>query len=219
MRDRILALTVMAALSLMVFVFFFIRTQPIPIPKSKLNTESNAIKVPSVTFIDPSIGPQDAKIVVVEYSDFECEACKLLNPILDTLRKTYPNDVRIVWKDMPNDSAHPNATSAATAAHCAAKQNKFWEYATSLFEKQGYLTDALYYQIATELKLNEDTFRKCVSTQDTLALVKKNFQEGKDLGIVATPTIYVGSTPFVGTPTSDELTQFVAQQLSTISQN
>lgn len=216
MRDRLLAFLVIGVLTVMVFVFFFIRTQPIPLPKPKITTsESNAQKMPTITFVDPVRGAANAKVTLVEYADFTCTACKQLIPIIEIAIKTFPNDVRLVWKDVPNDSAHPHATSASVAAHCAQQQGKFWEYASALFDRQTYLSDTQYVQIATELNLNVPLFTTCVTNKDTLPMVKKNLQEGLDLGIIATPTLFVGSTPFVGIPTVDDLTKAIARELAT----
>lgn len=215
MRDRLLAFLVIGVLTIMVFVFFFIRTQPIPLPKPKINiSNSSGQKTPLVTFIDPVRGATNAKVTLVEYADFECIACKQLNPIIEIAMKTFPNDVRLVWKDVPNDSAHPHATSSSIAAHCAQQQGKFWEFASMLFDRQTYLSDTQYTQIASELGLNTDAFTKCFSNADTLPIVKKNLQEGLDLGIIATPTLFVGSVPFVGVPTVDDLTKAIADQLA-----
>lgn len=218
MRERLLAFLVIGALTLMVFVFFFIQTQPIPLPKPKISaSDSLGAKTPSVTFADPIQGPINAKITLVEYADFECTACKQLPPILDIILKTYPNDVRLVWKDVPNDSAHPHATAASVAAHCAQQQGKFWEYASQLFDRQTYLSDTQYFQIATDIGINADKFAKCVNNQDTLPIVKKNLQEGLDLGIIATPTLFIGSQSFVGVPTLEELTKTITNQLAELS--
>lgn len=215
MRDRLLVFLVIGFLTVMVFVFFFIRTQPIPLPKPKI-TESNSStqKTPSVTFIDPVRGAPKAKVTLVAYSDFECAACKQLNPIIDVALMTFPNDVRFVWKDMPNDSAHPNATSASVAAHCAARQGKFWEYASMLFDRQTYLSETQYTQISTELGLNETTFSKCLTNKDTLPLVQKNLQEGLDLGIIATPTLFINNVSLVGVPSVNDLTKAIKDELA-----
>jgi len=214
MRERYLAYLVIGSLSVMVFVFFFIRTQPIPLPEPKINqSETAKLTSPSVTFVDPTRGPANAQVTIVEFGDFECLACKQVLPLIDIAMKTFPDKVRFVWKDMPNDSVHPNATNASIAAGCAGAQNKFWEYSAMLFDRQTYLSDIQYTQIAQELSLNESAFAACMKTQVPLARIKKNLQEGIDLGIIATPTIFVGSTPLVGTPTIDDLTNTIKQEL------
>src|SRR3990167_1840625 len=102
MRDRLLFYLVIGALTAMVFVFFFLRTQPIPIPKPKI-TASNTVsqKTPIVTFVDPVRGATNAKLTLVEFADFECVPCKQLSPLIEVVLKSYPNDVRLAWKDLP----------------------------------------------------------------------------------------------------------------------
>ena len=132
LRERILTFLVIGFLTIMIFVFFFIETQPIPLPGPKASaTDSTTSQTPTITFIDPARGAANPKVTIVEYSDVECTACSQLNPLLENILQNDPNDVRLVWKDLPTDSAHPHATSAAVAAHCAQQQGKFWEYATS----------------------------------------------------------------------------------------
>lgn len=218
MRDRLLIYLIAGVLGLFVFIFFFIQTQPIPLPKPKKNSSETALSAPRITFADPSKGPTNAKITLVEYADFECIACKELMTTIDIALKTFPNDVRVVWKDVPNDSAHPHAISAAVAAHCAQQQGKFWEYAALLFDRQTYLSDAVYTQTANDLGLNANKFSKCYTNKETLPFVQNNLQEGVDLGIVATPTLYIGSQSIVGTPTIDELNKQIANQLTNMAQ-
>ncbi len=218
MRERYLSFLVIGVLSVIVFIFFFIQTQPIPVPKFlNSSTDASAPKTPTVTFVNPSKGATNPKLTIVEYSDFECIVCKQISPIIDIALQTYPNDVRLVWKDMPNDSAHLHATSAAIAAHCADRQGKFWEYAQMVFDRQSYLSDSALMQIAAELSLNQDKFAKCVSSKDTLPIVQKDFAEGQALGIAATPTLFVGDQVIIGLLTADELSAAIAKQLSGVA--
>ncbi len=215
MRERMLTFFVAGVLTVVVFIFFFYQTQPIPVPKPPASSsDTNAPKVPVVTFVNPSHGPASAKVTIVSYEDFECTVCNELNPVLESVQKAFPNDVKFVWKDMPNDSAHPNATPAAIAAHCAAQQGKFWEYGQALFQQQASLSDATYTQIATALRLNTIKFNNCVATKDTLPIIQKDAEEGTALGIVATPTLFVGTQRFVGLDTVDELTAAVQLELT-----
>ena len=214
MRERFLSFFVIGVLTVMVFIFFFIQTQPISAPKlASVSTDATAQKIPIVTFVNPSKGSTHPKLTLVEYSDFACPACKQLNPVLDIALQTYPNDIRIVWKNMPNDSTHPQAIIAAVAAHCADRQGKFWEYSEALFNRQSYLSNTTFTQIATDLSLNQDKFSKCLLSKDTLPIITKDFEEGQSLGIVATPALFVGDELVVGLQTADELTRTIAKQL------
>ena len=217
MKERFLSFFVIGILTVVVFVFFFIRTQPVPVPKLATSASDSAtLTAPVVTFVNPSKGATNPKLTLVEYSDFECPVCKQLNPVIDIALQTYPNDIRVVWKDMPNDSAHPHAMAAAVAAHCADRQGKFWEYAEALFNRQTYFSDTAFTQIAQELSLNEDKFSKCITSNDTLPIVQKDFQEGQALKIIATPALFVGDQLIIGLQTADELTSTIDKQLQLI---
>ncbi len=87
----------------------------------------------------PVRGKADAKVTIVEYSDFECPFCIRAFPTVQQIEKTYPNDVKIVYKHFPLTNIHPHAQAAAEASICAAEQGKFWEYHDKLFtlEAQG----------------------------------------------------------------------------------
>jgi len=87
----------------------------------------------------PALGKTDAKVTIVEFSDFECPFCIRAFPTVQQIEKEYPNDVKIVYKQFPLTSIHPHAQTAAEASMCAAEQGKFWEYHDRLFtlESQG----------------------------------------------------------------------------------
>ncbi|MBP9691455.1 thioredoxin domain-containing protein [Candidatus Woesebacteria bacterium] len=85
----------------------------------------------------PAIGPADAKVTIVEFSDFECPFCARAYQTVNQIKSEFPNDVRIVYKHLPLTNIHPNAQGAAEAAVCAQAQGKFWEMHDKLFDVQG----------------------------------------------------------------------------------
>jgi protein-disulfide isomerase len=85
----------------------------------------------------PSVGPKDAPVTIVEYSDFECPFCQRAYPTVEQVMKEYNGKVRLVYKQLPLTNLHPHAQGAALASVCAQKQNKFWEYYHKLFQVQG----------------------------------------------------------------------------------
>lgn len=78
-------------------------------------------------------GPSLAKVTLIEYSDFECPFCVRAFPTVKQIIETYPNDVRLIYRQFPLTSIHPSAQKAAEASECAAEQGKFWEYHDKLF--------------------------------------------------------------------------------------
>lgn len=90
-----------------------------------------------VTGQAPSFGSANAKVTIVEFSDFECPYCARTLSTIQTIVKTYKQDVRIVFKHFPLTSIHPNAQKAAEATVCAQKQGKFWDMHDKIFQSQG----------------------------------------------------------------------------------
>ncbi len=190
-------------LLLITFIFFAVASKKDPLVTvlDELQTE---LTEPTITIINPSKGPSTATVTFVTYGDFACEACGDLAKNLAKLQQIYPNDVRIVWKDFPNESLHDEATPAALAARCAQEQNAFWTYHDELYLRQVSLGNETYAQIAEDLELNTSKFTSCFDAQETLPRVKKDFDEGLALKLTATPTLFVGSERLVGSiPYSD----------------
>ena len=193
MKHRWLTLLIVAVLSVLIFVLFSLRLRPIEIPDFSQDETITSVEQPTITFVNPSKGPADASVTIIEYGDFQCSACADILPTLDAVQKTFPNEVRIVWKNFPNESLHEHATPAAIAAHCAARQGRFWDYHDQLFARQELLSDVQYKQIARELDLDVDRFENCYQSRDTLPIVQKDFEEALGLGLSATPALYIGS--------------------------
>ncbi len=85
----------------------------------------------------PMTGSANAKVTIVEFSDFECPFCQKAYPTVKQILSTYPNDVKLYYKHLPLVQIHPDAQRAAEAAQCAKAQGKFWQYHDKLFESQG----------------------------------------------------------------------------------
>ncbi len=214
MSHRWLAFLSIGALGVVVFIFFVLRLRPIEIPEPVQTIVAGSLASPTVTFVNPSRGSQDAKITIVEFGDFECAPCQTLATSLEVVLKTYPNDVRLVWKDMPNESVHALATPSAIAAHCADRQGKFWEYHDALFTRQNSLSESQFPLIANELGLDTKKFQDCFDSRDTLPIVRKDYEEGLSLGLTSTPTLYIGDDILIGAVTLQEILDLIESKLS-----
>ncbi len=213
-KHRWLTLLSLFIITFVIFVFFWIRLQPIEPPKPSFSTiEPGSIDRPTVTFVNPSRGASSPKVTIIEYGDFQCEACKTLNSSIEIVLKTFPNDVRHVWKNLPNESAHEYATLAAIAAHCAGEQGKFWEYHDMLFDRQVFLSENEFASIALELGLDRDAWLSCYQHSETLPIIKKDYEEALGLGLIATPTIFINDTYYVGAISTEELISYVQDAL------
>lgn len=201
-------------LGVIVFVFYFLRLQPVKPKPIVLDSTAGTLTEPTVTFVDPAVGPASAAVTIVEFGDFQCQPCKDLSENLAAVLRSFPDDVRLVWKDMPNESAHPVATLAAVAAQCANRQGKFWEYHDALFERQTYLSEDELLNAANDVGLDAEAFSRCYDNRDTLDVVRRGFEEGQALGILATPTIYIGDDATSGALTIEQLTAAVRAALA-----
>ncbi len=169
---------------------------------------------PTITFIDPSKGPAEAAVTIVEFGDFACEPCAKMASTLASLQQKFPEDVRVVWKDFPNESLHTQATPAALAARCAGAQDAFWPYHDELFLRQSQQNDQTYLAIAQDLQLDTRAFQECYASQEPLPIVKKTFNEGLALDLKSTPTLFIGEERFTGATSLADLEAIVRSLIS-----
>lgn len=146
---------------------------------------------------DPSVGPANAPVTIVEFSDFQCPYCKLSVPMIKAILAKYPDKVKVVYRDYPGPN-HPHAQQAAEAAQCAGEQGKFWEYHDSLFDRQAPGTGWNFTELAREIGLNEEAFATCLNTGRYREEVAKDLQDGFKLGVTSTPTFFINGRPLVG---------------------
>jgi protein-disulfide isomerase len=145
-----------------------------------------------------SRGPKDAPVTIVEFSDFQCPFCKTATVTIKQVLDKYPGKVRLVFRDYPLASLHPQAPKAHEAARCAADQSKFWEYHDVLFERSPKLSVPELKRYAQELKLDATAFDQCLDSGKHTAQVDKDFQEGVSLGLTGTPSFFINGKQIVG---------------------
>lgn len=147
----------------------------------KLNTE--------ITFGDP-----DAKLAIVEFTDYQCPYCARHNQsVLPTIKKQLieTGKAKYVIYDFPL-GFHAQAKPAAIAARCAGRQDKYWEMHDVLFKQQRKLGLALFQAAAREISLDEGAFDDCLNDATVAAKVDSNFDYGGQLGVSGTPKFFVG---------------------------
>ena len=150
---------------------------------------------------DPVLGNEDAKLTIVEFSDFQCPFCKrarddAVKQIEEQYIKT--GKVKLVYRDFPLTSIHPMAQKSAEAAECADDQGKFWEYHDLIFENQADLSITSLKQWASELGLNENDFNKCLDSGKYTNEVNKDASDAQRAGGQGTPYFIVGNQPVRG---------------------
>lgn len=149
----------------------------------------------------PLRGPQSAMVTIVAVSDFQCPFCKKVEPTLQQILQTYPNDVRIAYKHMPLDF-HAKAPEAHAAAESAHQQGKFWEMYAKIFENQAELSSEKYETYAAELGLDVARFKEDMASIDVKQRIEADKAEVQKLGVMGTPAFFIngrylsGAQPF-----------------------
>ncbi len=159
-----------------------------------------------------TLGPQDAKVTVVEFSDFECPACKEAEPTVEQILAKYKDKIRFVYRHFPLPQ-HTDAFAAAEAAEAAALQGKFWEMHNLLFEKSPALSMDDLKTYAKDLGLNTEKFNKDLDSDAVRQRVLADQADGNKAGISATPTFFINGTRFTGGLTLNEFSKEIDSRL------
>ena len=149
------------------------------------------LRVPVETAGHPSLGPANAPITIVEFSDFECPFCGGLYPTLKQIEKEYGDKLRVVYRQFPLTSIHPHAEKAAEASLCALEQGKFWEFHDSMFGNQKELTVDDLKKRAVDLKLDTAKFNECIDSGRVVDTIQKDIQDGSRAGVTGTPAMFI----------------------------
>ncbi|MBT3240884.1 MAG: DsbA family protein [Chloroflexi bacterium] len=164
---------------------------------------------------DPSYGPDDAPVTIIEFSDYECPYCR--RHFLETagpLLEKYEGQIRLVFKDFPLTSIHPNAIPAAVAALCSKEQGEYWNFHDLLFEGSLGLSEGAYLGYAEFLELDSESFSECLSSERYVEKVNENLDYGVNLGVRSTPTFFVNGIPLVGAQPLDVFVEVIDSELA-----
>jgi len=175
---------------------------------------------PLVTADAPSQGNPNAKVTIVEVSDFECPYCQKAAGTVAELQKLYPDKLRVVFRHFPLDPScnplmtkkvHDRACGAAKAALCAHKQNKFWEMAHKLFDS-GAEDETL--PLAKELGLQEGVFSACLQDPKTNAAIVEDIQLAHKYGVRGVPVLFVNGKPIKGAQPIETYRTLIDEELA-----
>ena len=151
----------------------------------------------------PSLGPANAAVTMVEFSDFECPVCRSLHDALRGLLPNYPQ-LRVVFKDFPLEQIHPWARTASLAGRCAYQQTPaaFWKMYDLIYDSQAVISAenawAKMTDFAGQSGLNADTFKACMASPEAGAAIDASRANGTQLEVGSTPTMFVNGRRIVG---------------------
>jgi protein-disulfide isomerase len=161
-----------------------------------------------------AIGPDDAPITIVEFSDYQCPFCRRWHAeVYEPLLAAYPGKIRLVYRNLPLTSIHPDAFAAAEAAMCAGEQDVYWKYHDKLFSSETLGNNA-YIQYAQQLGLNMSTFEACLSNHKYQKAIESDSDFALNLGIRSTPTFFINGLALVGAQPLDVFKQVIDKELA-----
>ena len=164
----------------------------------------------------PSIGPDNAPVVIVEFSDFNCQYCGLFaRTTFPFLMSKYPKEMRFVYRHAPLGPA--SSFEAAQVSMCAYEQDYFWEYHDALFENQDRLGAELYTEIATTLELDLPAFNACLENNDYMDLIETDLDFALTTGVRGTPTFFINGLALVGAQPKEGFTEVIDAELKAVN--
>jgi protein-disulfide isomerase len=162
----------------------------------------------------PTLGPEEAKVTLFEFADFERPSCRQLDLILRELLPAHP-EVRLVFKHYPLTDIHPWAMTAAIASQCAFQQSPaaFWKMHDAIFDAQDVISPSNVWDkmldLANQQGLNAESYRACMINPETANQIKAAIEDGHTLAISATPTTFVNGRRVIG-PDKSLIQQYIA---------
>ena len=186
--------------------------KPTPAPAARPGAADTQIF--NVPFDDaqPTKGPKDAKVTIIEVSDFQCPFCSRATPTVKQIMDAYPNDVRVVWANNPL-AFHKDAMPAAKAAYAAHKQGKFWEMHDKLFANQRELTPENFEKYAQELGLDLAKFKADMASPEIEQQIKKEQALYTSRGARGTPGFFINGRLVSGAQPFDNFKNVIDQEI------
>jgi protein-disulfide isomerase len=193
---------------------------PAPTPA----TNNEAANLLTVVSDDHVKGNPEAQVTLVEYLDFECEACGAYYPLIKQLGTEFPNDLRIVTRYFPLPG-HKNSMTAAIAVEAAGKQGKYWEMHDMLFENQSTWgnkpmpTPQVFEAYAEQIGLDMEKFKTDAADPATKARVQRDFDASGKLGNNSTPSLFVQGKKIQNPPSYEAFKAVIQAEIDAASQN
>jgi len=162
----------------------------------------------------PTRGPSDAKVTIVEFSDFQCPFCSRAHGTVEEVMRAYAGKVKLVFRQMPLTSIHPQAFKAAEAALCAHDQGKFWEYHDNLFKNQGALQVDKLKEYATQMGLDGGKFNACLDGNAKKSAVEADMKDAEGAGVQGTPAFFVNGVFLNGAVPLEQFKEIIDSELA-----
>jgi len=167
-------------------------------PALEPHAGSETVAVDSLRSDRPAaMGPMDAPVLIVEWSDFQCPHCMRLAASLTQVKEEFGDAVRVEFRHYPLPH-HPHAEPAARAAYCAGEQDAFWPYHDLIFANQASLSRDALIRFSRQVGIDDGVFLDCLDDPRSAEAVVRDIEEGEALGVRGTPTFFINGVQYVG---------------------
>ncbi|MCA2978315.1 MAG: thioredoxin domain-containing protein [Myxococcaceae bacterium] len=160
----------------------------------------------------PSRGPSSARVVIVEFADFQCSFCARASDTVKKVAADFPADVRVVFRHFPLAN-HPLAPKAAEASACANEQGRFWEFHDHLFANMRELDESSLKAHALTLGLDLRPFVACLESGRMRAVVEQDRAAGEKLGVNGTPAFFINGVMLSGAQPEEAFRKAIEREL------
>lgn len=173
------------------------------------------VRTPIEVGSSPFAGSKDAKVKIVEFSDFQCPFCGRAATTVEELRKIYGNKIQLAFKHYPLPM-HPQARPAAEASMCVNEQgmDKFWKYHDKLFANQDKLDDENLKKFAKEVGANVEKFSECYAAKKYSSQIEEDIKYGSSKGVSSTPTFYINGIEVRGAQPVEKFREVIDDELN-----
>lgn len=172
------------------------------------------VSAPKISANDITTGPQNAKVQIIEYADFQCPACEYYYPFTKQLLSDFKGKILFVYRFFPLTQLHQNAMISAQAAYAGLQQGKFWEMHDLLFDHQkdwATVTDptSIYLSYAKQLNLDINKFTTDMNSDAAKKFITGQEDAGTNAGVDSTPTFFINGKQIQNPPSYDGFKQLV----------
>jgi protein-disulfide isomerase len=171
-----------------------------------------------------SANPSQKTVTMIEYGDIQCPACKAYYPLVKEVMAAYPQQLKLIFKNFPLTTVHPNAMEAAIAAEAAGKQGKYFQMVDILYERQDEWAgldnpESKFEEYVKELGMNVAQFQKDQKDPGIQKLISDEQNEGIQNGVTGTPTFFVDGQKIDNPPDIDSFKKIIGDALKTSTGN
>ena len=169
-------------------------------------------RVKVATDDDPFVGAENPEITIVQFAEYQCPYCGMVNQEIDKVMAAYPNKVKMIFRDFPL-SFHEDAVPAAIAANCAGEQDKYWDMYEILMANQSALKEAQLVSYASSLSLDMEKWNTCRQDPKQKEEVNTDLEDGMRAGVNGTPAFFVNGIKLSGGFQFEQFKEIIDREL------